>query len=44
MDRCGNAADKCHGQERRKEAKIGEFMYRHTMKVGHEMHSYISSN
>ena len=26
LDRCGNAADKCHGQERRKEAKIGEFI------------------
>jgi len=35
---------KCHGNGRRKEAQIGEFMYRHTVKVEHEMYGYISNN
>jgi len=34
----------CHGNGRRKEAQIGEFMYRHTVKVEHEMYGYISNN
>jgi hypothetical protein len=35
---------KCHGNRRRKETKIGEFMYRHTVKVEHEMYGCISNN
>jgi len=42
MWQCGR--QKCHGIERRKEAKIGGFMYGETMKFKHEMQGYISNN